>query len=334
MDNEIVEVSKSFAKKLLSSDTMSRLSYHNLAHTQYVVEACLFLSEKLKLSEHDHNLLQIAAWFHDLGYSRKAMGHEAISIELAGEFLKSKSVSDGDILEVKGMILATDIQSVPANMLQELIRDADSAHLASDNYFVWSERLRKETAQHIRKPISSVEWLKLNIAFFENHKYFTDAAKKFYRPGKSRNLLLIENQLESMSDNIENNPKTKSKKSKKNKVEKQSRGVETMFRVTLKNHTALSRIADNKANIMLSINAIIVSIILTSLLPKLDNNTYLIWPSILLLTVCIISIIFATISTIPKVTGGKTDRATVQAGKANLLFFGNFHNMKLEDYTW
>ena len=53
-----------------------------------------------------------------------------------------------------------------------------------------------------------------------------------------------------------------------------------MFRVALRNHITLSDIADTKANILLSVNAIIISLVLSNLLPKLDNpsNHYLNFP--------------------------------------------------------
>lgn len=138
-------------------------------------------------------------------------------------------------------------------------------------------------------------------------------------------------------------PKPKKKKKKKKPAKPKApgkpsdspgRGVETMFRVTLKNHLALSQIADNKANIMLSINAIIISIVLTALLPRIDDNSELVIPLMILLVVCVLSIVFATISTIPKVSRGDTSKADIEARRTNLLFFGNFHKMDLDDYIW
>ena len=70
------------------------------------------------------------------------------------------------------------------------------------------------------------------------------------------------------------------------------KGIETMFRTALKNHMELSAIADNKANIMLSINAIIISISLSTLIPNFDENPKLIIPTMILLLVCIVTIVF------------------------------------------
>ena len=95
-----------------------------------------------------------------------------------------------------------------------------------------------------------------------------------------------------------------------------------------------SSIADNKANIMLSINAIIVSITLSSLVPRFEDNPTLILPTIILLVVCLLTIVFATLSTRPKITEGKFTREDIENKRSNLLFFGNFYNMKLDDYHW
>ena len=57
-------------------------------------------------------------------------------------------------------------------------------------------------------------------------------------------------------------------------------------------------------------------------------------PAILLLAVCVTAMVLATLSTRPKITEGKITREAIEERKANLLFFGNFYNMKLEEYHW
>ncbi len=82
-------------------------------------------------------------------------------------------------------------------------------------------------------------------------------------------------------------------------------------RVYLTETYQITAIADNKANILLSINAIIISITLTALIPKLDNNSYLLMPTMVLLLVCITTIVFATLSTRPKVSMGKSTKEDI-----------------------
>ena len=83
------------------------------------------------------------------------------------------------------------------------------------------------------------------------------------------------------------------KPKKKDKSQKSERGIDTMFRTTLNNHNNLSGLVDNKANILLSVNAIIISVSLTTIIPKLDNpsNAHLIVPTLILVVSSVLSVL-------------------------------------------
>ena len=123
-------------------------------------------------------------------------------------------------------------------------------------------------------------------------------------------------------------------KVKKVKELKPDRGIETMFRTTSKNHMELSAIADNKANIMISINSIILSVLVSVLIRKLEEYPHMTVPAILLTLVCLTTIVFAVLATRPNVSKGKFERKDIVNKETNLLFFGNFHRMALKDYQW
>jgi len=124
------------------------------------------------------------------------------------------------------------------------------------------------------------------------------------------------------------------KKAKDAKELTPTRGIETMFRTTSKNHMELSAIADNKANIMISINSIILSVMVSVLIRKLEEYPHLSIPTILLVFVCLSTIVTSILATRPNVTKGKFERIDIKNKEANLLFFGNFHKMSLKDYRW
>ena len=125
-------------------------------------------------------------------------------------------------------------------------------------------------------------------------------------------------------------------KAKKNKNAKAERGIDTLFRITTTNHITLGDIADKKANTILSVNAIIVSIALSVLFPKLDSpsNNYLIYPTIVLLMAAVISMILSIAVTRPRITTGKFSKDDVEQRKVNIIFFGNFHKMQLQEFEW
>ncbi len=123
-------------------------------------------------------------------------------------------------------------------------------------------------------------------------------------------------------------------KQKKDASMRSDRGIETMFRNTVRTHVEFSAMADNKANIMISINTLIIGAIVTVLIRKLDANPQLIIPTFLLLTVSLACIILAVLATRPKITSGTFTKDDIQNKRTNLLFFGNFYNMSLNDFQW
>jgi len=110
--------------------------------------------------------------------------------------------------------------------------------------------------------------------------------------------------------------------------------MDTMLRVTIGNHAKLSEIADNKANILLSINAVIISISLSSLIPKLAtaDKSYLILPTLIMICFCVVGIVFAILSTRPKLSNRKYSKKDLEQLNINLLFFGNFSKLSIEEY--
>ena len=83
-------------------------------------------------------------------------------------------------------------------------------------------------------------------------------------------------------------------------------------------------------------NAIVISILASNLLPRLQEkfDWGLAIATICLTITCLLSMIYATLATRPKITEGKVTRDAIRQRKANLLFFGNFYNMPLEDFQW
>jgi hypothetical protein len=105
-----------------------------------------------------------------------------------------------------------------------------------------------------------------------------------------------------------------------------------MFKTALRNHLDLSNLADNKANIMLSVNALIITIAIPLAATYIRQSWYLLIPMSTLLATCIISMIFATLATRPMKMLGYTSEERIKSGKSNLFFFGNFYRMTFDEY--
>jgi len=118
------------------------------------------------------------------------------------------------------------------------------------------------------------------------------------------------------------------------KINTSERAVDTFLKTTTRNHMQLSSMADSKAHILLSINSIIISILISMVGKKLEQTRYLIVPTCMLLCTCLVSIIFSVLATQPKLSTGRFTREQVIGREANLHFFGNFHKMDLQTFNW
>ena len=83
---------------------------------------------------------------------------------------------------------------------------------------------------------------------------------------------------------------------------------------------------------MLSVNALIITFALPLLGKEIANNRMLLVPTILLLTVCLVSMIFATLATRPIPMKGYSSMESILQKKSNLFFFGNFFRMSFDEY--
>jgi hypothetical protein len=92
--------------------------------------------------------------------------------------------------------------------------------------------------------------------------------------------------------------------------------------------------ADNKSNILITINSIILSVVVSVLVRKLEDNEYLIIPTVMLVSVCLTTMVFAILATRPNISSGRFNREDIKNKRTNLLFFGNFHGMEIENYEW
>lgn len=311
-------------------------SFHNWEHTLNVLHSVSEIGAATpEINAKELESLQLAALFHDVKACEKIEGHEKRSAAFVREVLEEKHYPEESIQLVERVILSTQLGHVPANIHEQIIKDADLSHLKNSDYIrVQFLNLFDEINGRTKK--TPKEWIDDCIVFFDEQQFYTAYAKENYTKGKAKNrerlVALSQMEINTREDLIKHTEKKKKKK--KETTEKPDKGVETMFRVTLRNHLSLSQIADSKANTLISVNGIIISIVLSALFPKLDNNPYLLIPALVLICFSVATIIISIVSTIPRTTHGLMTRDDVSNKRGNLIFFGNFHNMEQNDFEW
>ncbi|MES2573838.1 MAG: HD domain-containing protein [Bacteroidota bacterium] len=197
-DNSLLIKAKEFITTLFKERLDSRYSYHNLEHTKNVVAGLETISTAENIDQENTDILLLAGWFHDAGYIDGSENHEKRSVKIALDFLQDATVSDSIQQKVSDLILATAFNYTPKNQLEKIIKDADNAHLANENYPDSLEQLRKEWENSINKTYCNTDWFVLNIDFLKNHQYYTEFAQKKWQNLKEENLKLIEEKLQNI----------------------------------------------------------------------------------------------------------------------------------------
>ncbi len=323
---DIVDEAKSHVLNLLTTELSNKYVYHNLNHTRQTVEACVEAAEAYGLSAEEQEVLELAAWFHDTGYIKTYEGHEEASIAYAEKFLQAKGYPQQRMEQVNQLITSTKAGHQPKNLLEEILHDADRISIGKKSFFRKAELLRIEWEVFLDKHFKPAEWDKMQQQYILGTNFYTDHFRKAYGERREKNI---------------NKQRTalKKTKAKKAKDEDPKRGVETMYRATYRNHIELSAIADSKANMMISINTIIMSVIITvigggfTLTERafIENLRFTV-PIGILLIGSLTSVIYAVISARPNVTEKEVNMEKIKNKQSSSLFFGNFTKMKLKEF--
>lgn len=333
----IINSSQGFVKEYFSNNLPSKFLYHNLNHTENVVKRVEEISGHYEeLTKDERETLLIAAWFHDAGYCIDVKNHETESQKIADDFLKRNKYNSEKIQQVLSLIESTKVGVSPKNLPQKIIKDADCGHFATEDFENISELLRQELKLVKKQNFNVNEWIDENLKVLtEKHQFYTDYARENWAEKKQENILNLINKKNKRQRKLEKE-KQKAKFKARYKNDNPERSIQTLFRVALRNHIKLSDIADTKANILLSVNAIIISLALSNIIPKLDNpeNQHLMLPTLVLVAFSVASILLSILATRPNVTSGQFTKEQVKNRDINILFFGNFHKMDFDNYLW
>ncbi|SHN43409.1 Pycsar system effector family protein [Chitinophaga sp. CF418] len=358
----IIEAAESYVAKQYQERPHPNLVYHNLEHTKLVVAAAQQIAAHYRLEDNELLVVLVACWFHDLGYLMgETKMHEEKGAEMAREFLNVQEIPENVQQQIAGCIMATKMPQNPQNLLEEIVCDADLFHLGTKEFKDRSRLLRQEMELTYGREISGATWNAGSLRLQESHHYFTAYCKALLQQQKEENIAKLKSKLDKQEEKAHKKDKAAKKeahatsvdatadngapapikeekdkkdKEKKEKEPKPGRGVETMFRTTSTNHIRLSSMADSKAHIMISVNSIIISVILGVLFRRLEDYPNLIIPAFIFLLTGVLTIIFSVLATRPNINIGRFTKADIDSKKTNLLFFGNFHQMSLEEYTW
>lgn len=340
MTDNIYKKVERYVRDLFEVNKKPRLIFHSLEHTQQIVKRAEEIAAHYKLSDKEMLAVYIAAWFHDTGHLfTTAEHHEEKSVEVMKTFMEMHLPDPELVQTITGCILATKRTVEPTTLLQQIVCDADTYHLGTRDFKKTNKQVRKELASDETNPMTKREWDTKTLEFLDKHKYYTSYCIEVLENGKQENIRrlrqkLIESAVDEEESSLFGEVEKKDANAAKQKINLINRGIQTMLRLASENHLRLSDMADGKANILISVNAIIISVIVGVLVRKFETDRYIVIPTIIFLAFSVTTIVIAILATRPKITSGTFAKEDITNKKTNLLFFGNFYKATLEDYNW
>jgi len=337
--NALLLDTESYVRGLFKQHNQTNLVFHNLQHTQTVVERVYEIASHYKMPDKELLELSIAAWFHDTGHLvTDPPQHEEKSVALMEVFLKNKTDDEEMINKVAALIRITKFPPSPQTKQEMIICDADTYHFGLPDFKDTNKAMKKELI--LRNMNTMVmDWERNSVELLEKHQFFTTYCIGLLKKGKEKNMRKLNKKITKAEEGINVSETLLQPDNKKDDTDKRknslvARGIQTMLRLTSENHVELSNMADGKASILISVNAIIISVILSVLIRRIEVETHLTIPTFIFLASSLATIIIAIMATRPKISQGNFSREDILNKNTNLLFFGNFYSSKLNEYQW
>ncbi len=324
---KLVKQAAGYVKDRFMKGLAPKYLFHNFAYAEEIADKAGTLADDAGLSEADQAQLTIAGYFYPLGY---VGGHKDF-LERSAAMLEDWARAE----EVELVTKAGDAASWLRKVAEASAEDDLHTRILHDAVWSWLGRKRYERRAELLQlereaingkvgdPIKFGEEMQKSLL---NFQYLSRVGKEAFDKRRRKNV----------GAQQAANYKVEQKEVKAKTGKNFGRGIDTMYRTAFRNHINLSRIADGKANMMISINTIILSIVITISGASLsffeevffENPEFLI-PIISLLLSSLTAVIFAVFSARPSVTEYRIKKdKLVKSNEASLLYFGNF--LKLE----
>ena len=330
--NKLMKRAKAHVQERFDADLAPKYLFHNYTYSSEIVGALDTLLSKTELDEHTQLLLRIAGLFYPLGYTN---GHKKIQNASVKELIEWAETEGLDLSSPEGnavdWIKAVKSADQESTLPVRLLHDACWSWLGRKRFDMRSNLLQLERDAIDGKDGDPITFGGEMQDLLLNFNYLTSVGKREYDSYRRKNV----SSQQDVNYTIEQN-QVKARTGKNF-----GRGIDTMYRTAFRNHITLSKIADGKANMMISINTIILSIVITvsgaslsSFGDEFAENPEFLVPIISLLLSSLIAVTFAVFSARPNVTEYRVKKdKLIKSKEASLLYFGNFLKLEKKEFV-
>ncbi len=354
--NNIIDRVELVATKIITEDFPEKLVFHNIDHIHKIISASKKIIADMNLDNDQRETILIGAWFHCIGLKNleKFKGKSDVmkffefcsdeSILIAKEKLSQFNYPQDKIEKVVDLIKDSGPTNVPKTIEGKVLADAITVDLGSKKNKKTFETRYQELLLLGVMNVNKENFYDRVQEYLQQHEYHTPFGKKELKPKKLELIEFVEKKKKELKKqqtlalkkelNISEDELKKLKKNLRSVSGRDERGIQTMFRTTSRNHYTLMQMVDRKANILISLNAILLSLIVSRIIGMHNSICIHNAPIIIMLLASSISIIFAVLAIIPAQNHGEFSEQEIRSKEGNLLYFGNYHNMSFRDFNW
>jgi len=345
-----------YVTKVVTTEFSDKLVFHDIDHTHKVISGIKEIAKGEGISDEEKELCLIAGWLSYIGFKDlENFGKISDPIDffvacskctklISEEFLQSIDYPEDKIKQILFILDDASVDHKPESKLGKILADAMTIEWALKKGKKRLELRYQELLLTDAISVGKSGFYEVLLDYLQSHEYYTDYGKEHLGPKRDNLILRIEKDKKDIGKNeqlalkkeldISDEELKKLKKSLNSVKGRDERGIQTMFRTTSRNHYTLNQMVDRKANIMISVNAIILSLILSRIIGTIDTFCIHNAPILVMLITSIISIIFAIIAITPIRSHGEFTEQEIREKQGNLLYFGNYHNMAFREYNW
>lgn len=314
----------------------ARRIFHTYPHAMTTVDRVAEIARAEGINGEDLEVALLAACFLHTGYLFDRQEWTSYSLREARRFLAGEEFPKEKQNRVAQCLHAGSGAHPPADDAQRLLVDARQLTDLIEGFADRNPLLKLEIEFLSQQTYDHLDWARYQLQELLNVRLHTAYARNRYQEELSRLILRQKEAVEKTERKLRNAlpPPPPERPFTQLETDAPVRGAQTFFRANYRNHINLSAIADNKANIMISVNAILISVLITFLSYRNIGETQpkVLLPVVIFLVTGLASLIFAVLSARPKVTSQHRPDLTPEEKRRQVVFFGNFVHLDLEEY--
>ncbi len=332
-DVDISTLARQYVLNLFNQKNDSRLVFHTYRQANEIVKNINTLAQANGSTEGEWEVAVLAGWFYNVGYLFNYQNPAPKSMELADKFLTAHHFTKDKKALILGAIKTVHEAQPLKKAEDQLLSDAVNGVKYGQSFLETSPLLQLERELLLDEKYSPSEWLEYSIQQLRDARFYTSHAKVNFEPLSANHIIALKQRLEKQRKR-EESAVAPTDRMYNNLEPRINSGVQTFFRTNYRTHINLSAIADQKANIMISVNAILISVIISviSYRNMTETNPAVLMPVLIFLVTGLASLIFAVLAARPKVTSIINDGTPLEEAKKHLVFFGNFVSLKVDKY--